>query len=152
MRQLATLLGTKRSWPPAGPSSLSESLLALSRIGFGCFTVSFIACIGVYLHLCLHLCLHSSYFHLCWLVVYFSVGWELHEVKGPIPRLWVKSRTPRNRVIHGKRVVLRHLVEHWYHEQFRLWWGIIVTYFGCVYDDILWKGYLCCVSLDLTLA
>ena len=49
---------------------------------------------------------------LCWLCICCSVGWESQEVKGPIPRLWVNSRTPRNRVIHGKRVVLRHLAEH----------------------------------------
>jgi hypothetical protein len=25
----------------------------------------------------------------------------------------------------------------WYHEQFRFWWGIIVAYTWCAYDDIL---------------
>ena len=40
LRQLATLLGTLRSWPLAGPSSLSESLLAFVVclfIGCSCF-------------------------------------------------------------------------------------------------------------------
>ena len=83
-----------------------------------------------------------AFIHLfTWLVVCFSLcgGEESVEVKGPIPRPWVQSRILRNRVIHGKRVVLRHLAEHWYHEQFRPWWDIIVTYFGCVYDDVLRK-------------
>ena len=46
--------GDKKKLTYAGPSSLSESVLALSRIGFGCFCCyllhSFIYC----LHLCLH--------------------------------------------------------------------------------------------------
>ena len=32
---------------------------------------------------------------------------------------------------------MRHLTEHWYHEQFRLWWGIIGAYIGCAQDAIL---------------
>ena len=49
---------------------------------------------------------------MCWLCICFAVGWESQEVKGPIHMLWVNFRTPRNRVIHGKRVVWRHLAEH----------------------------------------
>ena len=72
----------------AGPSSLSESLLALSRLGFWLlFAVIycihlFIVCIYVFINVCIHIHLFT------WLVVCFSLlGWEFYEVKGPIPRL-----------------------------------------------------------------
>ena len=68
----------------AGPSSLSESLLALCRIGFGCF-YCFIYCIHLFI-VCIYVCIHHYIF--IWLCCVVSLlGWELHEVKGPIPRL-----------------------------------------------------------------
>ena len=92
MRQLATLLGIIEKLTYAGPSSLSESLLALFRLGFWLlFVVVFIAFICIYLHLlfafivCINVCIHSySSVHLA---VFLCLGWELLEVKGPIPRL-----------------------------------------------------------------
>ena len=74
----------------AGPSSLGESLLALSRLGFWLlFAVVFIA--FIYLLFAFMFALMFAFIHIhClsgWLVVCFSLlGWELLEVKGPIPR------------------------------------------------------------------
>jgi hypothetical protein len=65
------------------------------------------------------------------------LGWELQEVKGPIPTLWVNFRTLRNIVIHGKRVVWRHLAEHDITSSSDSDRGIIVAYTWCAYDDIL---------------
>ena len=66
MRQLATLLGRIEKLTRAGPSSLSESLLALSRLGFWLLCAVFIiAFICIYLHLlfafimCIDVCIYS---------------------------------------------------------------------------------------------
>ena len=58
--------GESKKLTCAGPSSLSESLLALSRIGFGCYWLLFIAFICIYVHLsfafivCINVCMHHT--------------------------------------------------------------------------------------------
>ena len=90
MRQLATLLGMTvlEKLTSAGPSSLSESLLALSRLGFWLlFAVLFIP--FIYSLFAFMFALMFAFIHLfTWLVVCFSLcgGEESVEVKGPIPR------------------------------------------------------------------
>ena len=88
MRQLATLLGIIEKLTCAGPSSLSESLLALSRLGFW-LLFAVIYCIHLFIvciYVCINVCIHS-YSSLLAVLCSSVLGWESVEVKGPIPRL-----------------------------------------------------------------
>ena len=120
LRQLATLLGTLRSWPLAGPSSLSESLLAFVVclfIGCSCF------CTVIYLPALPYCIMYISLLYLLagygclvifvrWVLYPNSSALKIGEWHSPVNLCGVFLSELTCKPIHLVEVMLRSIMSH----------------------------------------
>ena len=120
LRQLATLLGTYRSWPLAGPSALSESLLAFVVclfIGCSCF------CAVIYLPALPYCIVYISLLYLLagygclvifvrWVLYPNSSALKIGEWHSPVNLCGVFLSELTCKPIHLVEVMLRSIMSH----------------------------------------